>query len=177
MSTGPGRRRAHSALLVIGLSCAVLASSCGKSKIPEIQGKLPVFPARGTLLLDGKPLVNANLVFHPTTPFAKDASKFLPRGRTNEEGAFSLTTYSDNDGAPAGTYRVTVSYRGVHQNLRTNEEPELLPPTFRNPRATSLKAEIHEGDNDLAALEIKLTPEQQQALNEASSSETTSASE
>ncbi len=155
----------------------MLASSCGKSKIPEIQGKLPVFPVKGTLLLDGKPLVNATLVFHPLTPFAKDASQILPRGRTNEEGAFSLTTYSDNDGAPAGKYRITVSYRGVHQNHRTNEEPELLPAAYRNPRATLLRAEVQEGENDLAALEIKLTPEQQQALNEATSTEATSASE
>jgi hypothetical protein len=157
------------AVVAMGLSCVVFASSCGRSKIPEIQGKLPVFPVKGKLLLDGKPLPNANLVFHPTTPLPKDASQMLPRGRTNEEGAFALTTYSDNDGAPAGTYRVTVSYRGTHQNQRTNEEPELMPPAYRNPRASMLTAEVQEGDNDLPALEIKLTPEQQQALNEATS--------
>ena len=159
------------AAIAIGLSCVVFASSCGKSKIPEIQGKLPVFPVKGTLLLDGKPLANANLVFHPTTPLPKDASQILPRGRTNEDGAFTLTTYADNDGAPAGKYRVTVSYRGTHQNSRTNEEPDLMPSAYRNPRASVLKAEVQEGDNDLPALEIKLTPEQQQALNEAASSE------
>jgi hypothetical protein len=153
----------------MGLSCVVFASSCGKSKVPEIQGKLPVFPVKGKLLVDGKPLANANLVFHPTTPFAKEASQFLPHARTKEEGAFSLSTYSDNDGAPAGKYRVTVSYRGNHQNGRTNEEPDLMPSVYRNARATALKAEVKEEDNDLPALEIKLTPEQQQALNEASS--------
>ncbi len=164
-------RMPRSIAVGVGLSFIFLASSCGRSKIPEIQGKLPVFPAKGTLLLDGKPLVHANLVFHPTTPFPKEASQFLPRGRTNEDGAFALTTYGDNDGAPAGKYRVTVSYRGTHQNGRTNEEPELLPRNYRNPRGSVLKAEIQEGDNDLAALEIKLTPEEQQALNEAAPKE------
>jgi hypothetical protein len=166
--SGPLYRGRDGIVLAIGLSCVFLASSCGRSKIPEVQGKLPVFPVKGKLLLDGKPLANANLVFHPRTALPKDASQFLPRGRTNEEGAFALTTYSDSDGAPAGEYRVTVSYRGNHQNQRTNEEPELLPAAYRNARATMLKAEVKEADNDLPALEIKLTPEQQQALNEAS---------
>lgn len=165
MFRGPRR-----AVIAMGLSCVVFASSCGRSKVPEIQGKLPVFPVKGTLLLDGKPLANANLVFHAMTPLPKDASQIKPRGRTNEEGVFALTTYSDNDGAPAGRYRVTVSYRGNHQNSRTNEEPELLG-AYRNPRTSMLQAEVQEGDNDLAPLEIKLTREQQQALNEASSSE------
>jgi hypothetical protein len=154
------------AAIAMGLSCVVFASSCGRSKIPEIQGKLPVFPVKGKLLLDGKPLANANLVFHPTTPLPKDASQILPHGRTSEDGGFALTTYSDNDGAPAGKYRVTVSYRGTHQNLRTNEEPDLMPPPYRNPRTSVLRTEVQEGDNDLPALEIKLTPEQQQVLNE-----------
>ena len=156
--------------IAIGLCCLSLASSCGRSKVPEIQGKLPVFPVKGTVLLDGKPLANANLVFHAMTPLPKDASRILPRGRTSEDGGFTLTTYTDNDGAPAGKYRVTVSYRGNHQNSRTNEEPELLG-AYRNPRTSVLRAEVQEGDNDLSPFEIKLTPEEQQALNEASSSE------
>jgi hypothetical protein len=156
-------------ILGLGLSCVVLASSCGRSKIPEIQGKLPVFPVKGTLLLDGKPLGSADLVFHPTTRLPKEASQFLPRGRTNEDGVFKLSTYTENDGAPAGKYRVTVSYRGNHQNGRTADEPELMPAAYRNPRGTVLRAEVQEGENDLPALEVKLTPEQQQALNEANS--------
>lgn len=169
--SGHSERGPRWAAIAMGLSCVMFASSCGRSKIPEIQGKLPVFPVKGKLLLDGKPLANANLVFHPTTPLPKDASQILPRGRTSEDGDFTLTTYSDNDGAPAGKYRVTVSYRGTHQNLRTNEEPDLMPSAYRNPRASVLKAEVQEGDNDLPPLEIKLTPEQQQALNEAAPSE------
>jgi hypothetical protein len=148
----------------VGVSCVVFASSCGKSKIPEIQGKLPVFPVKGKLLADGKPLVNANLVFHPTTPLPKDASQFLPRGRTNEEGVFTLTTYYENDGAPAGKYRVSVSWRGNQSNLRNEEEAELMPAAYRNPRITSLRAEVQEGENDLPPLEVKLPEEVQKEL-------------
>jgi len=167
--SGHSERGPRWAAIAIGLSCVVFASSCGRSKTPEIQGKLPVFPVKGTLILEGKPLANADLVFHPTTPLPKDASQILPRGRTNEDGAFNLTTYYDNDGAPAGKYRVTVSYRGSHQNLRTSDEPELMPSAYRSPRASVLRAEVQEGDNDLPPLEIKLTPEQQQVVSEATS--------
>jgi hypothetical protein len=167
--SGHSERGPHWAAIAIGLSSVVFASSCGRSKTPEIQGKLPVFPVKGTLILEGKPLANADLVFHPTTPLPKDASQILPRGRTNEDGAFNLTTYYDNDGAPAGKYRVTVSYRGSHQNLRTSDEPELMPSAYRSPRESVLRAEVQEGDNDLPPLEIKLTPEQQQVVSEASS--------
>jgi hypothetical protein len=149
-----------------------LASSCGRSKIPEIQGKLPVFPAKGTLLLNGKPQAGVAMVFHPTTPLPKDASQFLPRARTEEDGTFVVSTYGVNDGAPAGKYRITVSFRGHEVNLRNGEEPELMPQSYRNPRVTRLRAEVEEGDNNLATLNIELTPEQasemapQQASNE-----------
>src|SRR5579862_9464943 len=67
-------------VITVGSICFLLASSCGGPKIPEIKGRLPVFPAKGSLQTDdGKPLSEAKLVFHPVHELPADASKFLPR--------------------------------------------------------------------------------------------------
>jgi hypothetical protein len=145
--------------ITIGLCSLVLASSCGGPKLPEIQGKLPVFPVKGSLLVDGKPVAQAQLVFHPTAPWPKDASQFLPRARTSDDGTFTVTTYADADGAPAGTYRVTVTWRGEgdEEQQRTEDDPNLIPPMYHVPRLTKLRAQVEEGENTLPPFEVKIT--------------------
>jgi hypothetical protein len=146
--------------IAIGVCCLILASSCGRPKVPEIQGKLPVFPVKGSLLIDGKPVGQAQLVFFPGTPFPKDASQFLPRARTNDDGTFTVMTYADADGAPAGNYRVTVTWRGAGDEQRTDDDPNLIPPMYHNPRITQLRAKVEEGENTLPPFEIKLSEQQ-----------------
>jgi hypothetical protein len=162
MSRGP-----RWAVIATGLCCLILASSCGGPKIPEIQGKLPVFPVKGSVQMDGKPLSQAELTFYPVQPLPSGASKILPRARTQDDGTFSVTTYSDGDGAPEGSYRVTVTWRGTgtgeDEERRTDDDPNLVPPMYHNPRITKLRAKVEEGENTLPAFEINMV--QQQASN------------
>jgi hypothetical protein len=151
--------------IAIAVCSLTLASSCGRPKVPEIQGKLPVFPVKGSVLVDGKPVAQAQIVFFPASPFPKDASQFLPRARTSEDGTFTVMTYADADGAPAGTYKVTVTWRGTgaEEQQRTDDDPNLIPPMYHNPRITKLRAKVEEGENTLPPFEIKLS--EQQASN------------
>jgi len=151
-------------VIAAGAFCFLLASSCGGPKIPEIKGRLPVFHAKGSLQTDdGKPLSEAKLVFHPVHELPADASKFLPRARTKDDGTFTVSTYADDDGAPPGEYWVTVSWRGNEPNLRNEEEAEQVPMEYRN-RSTKLRCKIEEGENTIPPFEIKMP--QQQASNE-----------
>jgi hypothetical protein len=151
-----GRRWA----IAIGLSCLVLASSCGKTtKIPEVKGNLlPVYPVKGTLEMNGKPFAGAALKFYPLTPFPSDASRILPHAWTQEDGSFTVSTYADNDGAPVGRYRVTVRFRGA--GPPRDDDRDLMPPEYSNARMTRLTTKVEEGENTLPSFKIELAPEQ-----------------
>jgi hypothetical protein len=96
-------RGPHSLLAILLCIFACAALGCGGSDMEQ-----PTFPVSGVVKLDGKPLKGATIVFH-----AVDQSKFkwkeLPQGLTDEEGKFSIFTYSSNDGAPAADYKVGIT--------------------------------------------------------------------
>jgi hypothetical protein len=160
--SGHFSRRPSWATIAIGVFCLTLTSSCGRSKVPEIKNKLAVFPVKGSLQMDGQPLSRAELTFHPVEgDFPEGAAKNLPRASTDGDGNFTISTYADNDGAPAGSYKVTVKWRG--SDVRTDDEPNLIPPKYTNPRITQLRAKVEEGENTLPTFELKVS--QQQASN------------
>lgn len=154
-------------VLAVGLSCVFFAASCGGPKIPQIQGKLPVFPVKGSIQMNGKPLANATLMFVPTKPFPEGSSQLLPRARSKDDGTFEVSTYADNDGAPAGTYRVAVTWRGAgtgeDDERHTDDDPNLIPASYHNPRSTRLRAKVEEGENNLQPFDLKVG--EQQASN------------
>jgi hypothetical protein len=145
--------------VAIAFCSLTLAASCGSSKkMPEIKGKLPVFPVQGKLTAQGKPLAGAFLVFYPIRDLPEGSAKTLPRARTLQDGTFSVSTYGANDGAPAGKYRVTVSWKGFDEGVTSQETrdsmPEKLPANYQNSRRTKLRAEIAEGENSLPDFDL-----------------------
>jgi hypothetical protein len=133
------------------VSAIVSGVSCGK-KNPELTGKLPVHLVTGSLAMNGEPMVDAMLQFHPLTKLPADASKIQPHANVDSEGNFHLTTYAAHDGAPAGRYAVTVSWKGPLTGVNGEQEdtmPERVPRMFRTPRTSTLVVEINEGDNAL----------------------------
>ncbi len=145
---------------VIGLCCLTLASSCGRSKaMPEIQGKLPVIPVQGKVTVNGVPAADVELTFYPFRPFPKGSAPMLPHARTGEDGSFGISTYGVTDGAPAGKYRVTASWKSSGDGRVSREQQDdaddKLPDVFQNPRKTRLRAEVKEGEeNDPLTIEI-----------------------
>src|SRR5579871_5417169 len=79
--------------LVLALTALCPACSGGRRKVT------------GKVLYDGKPIKNAAVSFHPTG--GDSVSALRPTGLTDENGVFTLITQNE-DGAPAGEYRVTV---------------------------------------------------------------------
>src|SRR5207249_8533874 len=71
-------------------------------------GRKPVYPAKGQVLVTGKPAQYAQVALHPLNPADKDAPH--PTANVGPDGTFVLTTYQAQDGAPAGEYAVTVQW-------------------------------------------------------------------
>ena len=91
MSGRMGWRRAS---LAVAMAWAV-CSGCGGDS-----GALPTVRVSGTLAVEGKPVSSGTLHFHPEKgPAATGIVK---------DGKFTLTTYSDGDGAIAGKNKVAI---------------------------------------------------------------------
>lgn len=117
-----------------------------KSKLP------PTVSVTGTIKIDGLPLANAAVQFHPDGSTDGIGSG----GYTDKDGNFELITVSDGSeitkGAPAGKYKVTVSRfvkpDGTDFPLDAEEPPGLsgaidtVPMLYSDPQWTTLDAQI-----------------------------------
>ena len=142
------KRRLRSGVVVLaGIACT-LAAGCSDN------GRAPVYPVRGQVLLNGKPLSEAIVTFH-----LQDASttEALPSAHTDAEGRFALTSYEPGDGAPAGAYAISlVCFRA--QPIRKGVESSALnvvPSRYANAATSKLTATVVSGNNNLPPLQVK----------------------
>ena len=105
---------------------SLLLAGCGGGGIE----KLPLYPASGTLQMDGKPFGPVSLRFEPETPGGRGfVASVDAAGKIN-----AVTTYKVGDGAPVGTYKVTVfSSMGASKQF---------PAKYENAKSTPLKVII-----------------------------------
>lgn len=91
----------------VGVICLlVLIAGCG-------DGRVSVYPVTGTVLYHGEPAADADVTFYDTRPPEQTRDIPIPQGRTDAQGQFKLTTFEENDGAPAGKYRVAVKIASI----------------------------------------------------------------
>jgi hypothetical protein len=138
----------HNPVVPVFLALFCLAVGC--SKRPNLPQQ---FPVSGTIMLDGKPLAGAGIMF-------------LPRGETRGNGAMAMTdpkgkytlkTDHGGPGAPEGEYAVTIS-KVVNRdgtpyvpnpNVAEAGERETLPGTYSNSMNTVLTATVPKGGNTI----------------------------
>lgn len=131
-------------LVMIG---AVLAAGCNGTKpIPKEFG--PRIPVQGKVTLAGKPLLGGNVTFYSLD---HDVNQLQPYGIIDEQGNYSLSSYQEQ-GAPAGKYRVTVDPGSDDKKMDTAvdavysnwEKSPLIVTVLENapPGAYDLKMEI-----------------------------------
>jgi hypothetical protein len=138
-------RRGAVALAVCG--AALLFASCGNGN------RLPVQKVRGQVFVEGKPAARALVVFHPLGD--GPVKELRPVGHVAPDGTFTLTTYSEGDGAPAGDYAVTVDWRQPTPPVDgADPGPSLIPARYNSPTASNLKVTVAQGPNDLQAFRL-----------------------
>ncbi len=143
---------------VAALSAA--ASGCGGST----DGQVPVHPATGRVLVEGKPFAGARVALRPAGGDRAGVS-LVPIGTTDDEGNFRLSTAVDQgrlaDGAPAGDYLVTISPPARPDSARFLGGPAVkapdaaLPRAYADPETSGLKVTIKAGENALGPFDLK----------------------
>jgi hypothetical protein len=106
----------------------------------------PTFAARGRLLLDGKPLAGVVVVFHPADPL--NLRPVRADGLTAEDGSFVLSTYSANDGAVPGRYKVTISTLPPDLVIQGAPVVRKIAAKYGQTGTSGLEVEIREGENE-----------------------------
>ena len=135
-------------LVAASLLCG-LAVGCTGSK------QAPVYPVRGQVLLNGKPLPQAIVTFHHNSAGA-DAP--APSAQTDAEGRFALTSYEAGDGAPEGDYAVSlVCFRTRELRKGSDEDSarNIVPVRYANAATSRLTAKVAAGKNELPPLQVK----------------------
>ena len=132
-------------ILALGI---LLVAGCGGS------GRKPVFTVRGKVLTaDKKPAAGALVTFHPVAAAPKDTER--PSGHVDEQGNYQLTTYLENDGAPAGDYAVTIVWPVPRKTPFEPEGPDRLGGKFARPETSPHMFTVKpRPDQDLPAITL-----------------------
>ena len=120
----PNLRRTLVRLSVFSL--AVLAVSCGGDDFHK------VYPVKGKILVDGKPVKDCMISLNRTFDDTSDR-KVYPYGVTDDNGEFQITSYVTGDGVPEGEYIVTIEWRERSGLLKNNfDGPDRLDGAYAN---------------------------------------------
>jgi hypothetical protein len=102
----------------------------------------------------GRPVANADIALFPEDPAAPGTVR--PKAKSAADGKFVVWTYVEGDGAPAGSYKVTV----VHQEVGVSKDtivakPNDLPEKYAKVNTTDLKVQVVAGQTEIPPLELR----------------------
>src|ERR1019366_3253156 len=101
---------------------------------------LPTHPVRGSAHFEGAPMAGASIMM--TSDKERAPGKLLRTvGVVEADGSFKLSTYQAFDGAPAGEYKIAVSWLAAGTSL--------VPAHYTVAAKSGLRATIKAGTNDL----------------------------
>ncbi len=118
----------------------------------------PVQKVRGTITVKGKAEPDVIVTMHPVGGEAAARGFVISRGQTDATGAFQITTYDTNDGAPIGQYKLAFSWKGPTSG-KTEEEQDMLKEKlaskYLKPDTSEVQVEVKEGDNQLPSIDLR----------------------
>jgi hypothetical protein len=113
--------------------------------------EVAVHPVKGTLHTQGEPLYGAYLTFHPQGDVGMTKGN-KPFARVEQDGSFQVTTYDTSDGAPAGSYAVTIYWPEDPESRGFS--PDRLKEKFANPEKPAFEISIGDESTQLPPWEL-----------------------
>ena len=142
-------------IALASLAVALLVSFAGCNS-----GQLPTYPVQGTIRFED----GSNVRFGDIEFYSVD-HRLNARGKVNRDGKFTVTTYSDGDGAVAGTHKIVVlqitgSYltAGLADQIE-HDHGELIHSKYFDYRTSGLECTIEPGENPVE-LVVQKNPRQ-----------------
>ncbi len=140
--------------LVLAIVCLGVSGCAGNRKPPAIPVKGKVMYRKTT------PPVGALVVFHPASVDREKEIGGKPFGKVGEDGSFTLTTYQEGDGAPAGDYNVTIDWRSKTKESKFafgeggGGGVSMLNPRYSDPSKPAFKVSVKQGEANEFTFEV-----------------------
>lgn len=120
----------------------------------KYDGEKPVFPITGTVTVDGVPQEGLRITLHDSSG-GDPAKPTFSSGYSKEDGKISISTYADGDGAPAGTYKVTIEWGQFNPLSMSYGGPDKLNGRYSDAEKTEITWTITESKvNDLGTVAV-----------------------
>lgn len=135
--------------LLVGLGLCGFLGGCSDGT------QMDTAPVQGTVIYNGKPLPYGTVSFQP------DAG--LPAiGTIQSDGSFTLTTYSNGDGATTGSHKVAVIATEADAGTTPPVDPNaempapkfVIPAKYTSYSTSGLTAEVVEGERNVFTFTI-----------------------
>lgn len=136
----------------VTIALLVAATGCGEPSVQVPTEKVVAQSVRGRVEYVGKPAAGVRVTFVPTAGAIPNGPPRHPAGVTGADGAFTLTSYKDGDGAPAGDYQVVLYWPVEAGGEREAGEDRLYG--WYDVKHTPLSARVKEGNNDIPAFQL-----------------------
>ncbi|MAT69068.1 MAG: hypothetical protein CMJ58_06035 [Planctomycetaceae bacterium] len=137
--------------------CVVLlATAAGCS-----DGRVPVYPVTGTVLVDGRPAVGAEVICYARNEELKRSGVPIPTGVVDDSGEFVLDSYGQGDGAPAGEYDLSVIWNVTvvdSDDPESRVERDQLAGRYEDPKSSGLNRVVNGGPTTWETLELRSRP-------------------
>ncbi|MEQ8785996.1 MAG: hypothetical protein RIC55_06840 [Pirellulaceae bacterium] len=134
--------RAATVLSLTGLTAIV---GCSGDQEVDL---MPVHPVVGVLTYQGDPMSRAVIIYHPESKSVVGGT-VTARGVADENGRYQLTSFTKDDGAPAGNYKVTIYWPEPGPEEADPLPPDRLKGVYAKEKTPKLDAEVSEGENTI----------------------------
>ena len=135
----------RASFVILAAAIAFSPISCAKKKDA---GK-PVYPVTGKVVVNDEPAVGAFVVFVPVNEPAEPVDP-RPHAFVDQSGVFRLSTFGENDGAPAGDYLVIITWPGG-----PDEPEDKLNGRYATPAAANLRVTVRQGPTEIEVLRLR----------------------
>jgi hypothetical protein len=112
----------------------------------------PTFPVKATVYYGGRPAAGAYVVLRGT---GKETPQPRADGIVESDGSLRLSTYEAFDGVPGGDYAITVELRKPMFLPSGKRGPNLLPPTYADPKRSGLSFTVKSGASNVLKLDLR----------------------
>jgi hypothetical protein len=134
----------------LALSILAFALSAGCNK------QIKTYPVSGEIYVDGKPAESATIYLIPSGDMADKMPR--PFGQTDKDGKFTLSTFKELDGAPAGEYVAIFQWpeqSGGIFNRSIMDGRDRLGGAYYNKDTSQIHVTIEKQPTNLPRFELK----------------------
>jgi len=148
--------RIHFSVLVAALMA--LVTGCNQGKDRWAAKRPQTVPVSGIVMYKGEPVEKAQINFVPAS--ATDSAAYAI---SKADGKFTLSTFETGDGAPPGSYQVTVNKKSVETIPNPNDpsgppqgskEVSYLPQKYGSLSTTTIEITVPESGTKDVVIEL-----------------------